>query len=150
MENNNFNEMNNEQNMYVPQGTEFPENKAQSSGRNKMMVIIGSILGVIGCFLPFATVSLLGFSQSITFMEGDGIIVLILSIVAIVLAVLKLERFSFIPSGIALLVTLYDSMNMASVASESYGVASMAIGAYVVILAIAVAVVGSILALLKK
>ena len=40
----------------------------------QIVVAIAAVIQVIACFLPFATVSVLGFSQSITWVDGDGIL----------------------------------------------------------------------------
>ncbi len=110
-----------------------------SGNTGKLMVLIGSVVAIVGCFLPFASVSAFGFSTSVSFIEGDGVFVLIFSIVSIVLAFIK-TKFCWIANVLALLVTIYDSFNI--ITELSFG--SLAIGAYAIIIASIVSIVGSL------
>ena len=48
------------------------------------------ILAIISCFLPFASVSIFGYSQSVSLMDGgDGIICIALVVVALILSYLQ-------------------------------------------------------------
>lgn len=109
-----------------------------SNNTGKLMVLIGSVVAIVGCFLPFASISILGFSESISFIEGDGVFVLVLSIVSIILAFFK-TKLCWIANGLALLVTLYDCFNIATEMSISL----LSFGAYAIIIASIVAIVGS-------
>lgn len=58
--------------------------------KNRMWITLGGLaLALIGCFLPFAKASVLGFSQSVKYTDGDGILVIIAVIVSAVLVFLK-------------------------------------------------------------
>lgn len=117
-----------------------PQNSGNSSmDPSKLMILIGSVVAIIGCFLPFASVSMFGVSASVSYMEGDGVIVLVLSIVAIALAFFK-TKLAFIASGLGLIVTLYDSFKI--VTEMSFDV--LGLGAYIIIIASIVAIVGSV------
>jgi len=99
-----------------------------------LMLLIGNIVAIVGCFLPF--VSLWGFSAS--YIEGDGIFVLILCLVSIALAFFK-ANFAFIANIVALVITFIAIANAASFSLEVLG-----IGAYAIIIANIVAIIGSI------
>ncbi len=83
--------------------------------KNRMWIGIGACVAVvIGCFLPFASVSAFGISQSVNFIEGDGKIVLITAVISGVLLYLqngKYQKYSWISSAIGLFITLYDAAN---------------------------------------
>jgi hypothetical protein len=79
----------------------------------KLLSFGGCILGAIGLFLPFASVSYLGVSKSVNFIDGDGVIVLITLIVAAVMMFSdKLSKVSLIPLAIGLGITIYDATNV--------------------------------------
>ena len=117
--------------------------------KNRMWITLGGLaLAIIACFMPFAKVSIFGYSQSINYIDGgrDGIIVIIAAIAAGVLVFLKKEKFSLIPSGIAALVTIYDIINVAKVAGgSSLGGVSISIGAILILVGIIVAIVCPVL-----
>lgn len=113
--------------------------------KNRMWITLGGLaLVIIACFLPFAKVSVFGYSQSINYIDGgrDGIIVIIAAIVAGVLVFLKKEKFSVIPSGIAALVTIYDIINVSKVSGgTSLAGVSVSIGAILILVGLIVAIV---------
>ena len=113
--------------------------------KNRMWIILGGLaLAIIACFLPFAKVSVFGYSQTINYIDGgrDGIIVIIAAAVAGVLVFLKKEKFSVIASGIGAIVTIYDIINVAKVAGgSSFGGVSISIGAILILVGLVVAIV---------
>ena len=113
--------------------------------KNRMWITLGGLaLVIIACFMPFAKVSVFGYSQSINYIDGgrDGIIVIIAAIVAGVLVFLKKEKFSIIPSGIAALVTIYDIINVSKVSGgTSLAGVSVSIGAILILVGLIVAIV---------
>ena len=92
----------------------------------------GCILMILGNFLPFATatVSLFGYSQSesIKFIDGDGVFVLIAAIVTAILLYFKKEKFSLIPTAIALAVTINAIVNVESELGNTMGMATISYG----------------------
>ena len=91
----------------------------------KLLGIVGAIVTLIGIFLPFATVSanILGYkaSESVSFIEGDGIIVLILTIITLLILFadmlsakvaffekLAKAKLVLIPTVISIIVLIYD------------------------------------------
>lgn len=102
-----------------------------------MLILLGgNLLAIIGCLLPFVSVSFLGVDMNVSYMEGDGKIVFALCVVSMVLAFVKL-KFAFVPNIIALLVTFVGIANTAELSLEFLG-----IGAYIIVIANVVAILG--------
>ena len=100
-----------------------------------IMALISTIITLIATFLPYAKVSLFGFSQSITYASTeDGKILLVLLIAAGVIYYLKRDGIGFLVSVAVLLVIIIDFIGMNDTVSESYGMAQPAIGCYLLIL----------------
>ena len=105
----------------------------------------GCILMLLGNFLPFVTVTVSIFgiskSESIKFIDGDGMFVIIAAIVTAVLLYLKKEKFSLISTGIALAVTLYDISNAESMVGNALGLGdiSYGIGFWVILIGVVLA-----------
>lgn len=99
------------------------------------MLMLGNIFSIVGCFLPFAQV----FFLSVPYIEGDGMIVLVLNIVGIIITLIK-PKIGFIANVLALVVTAVGVANMAELSLELLGV-----GAYLIIIANVVAIIGSFL-----
>ena len=115
---------------------------------NKKYVGVGGcVLALIGLFLPFATVSatmIIKYSQSVKFIDGDDGKLVLLALVAagVLFFIDKIkEKFTLIPLGIALAITIYDGLNIASKTKDlgSYVKASLGIGFYITLLGILVA-----------
>lgn len=117
--------------------------------KNIFWIIMGGlILATLGLFLPFASVSFLGYKQSVSFISADGKLVLICLIATAVLFYLKKEKISLIPIGIGAIITIYDSINVGKVLGEASKLvkATFGVGFYLVIIGIVV----SLIALLYK
>ena len=100
-----------------------------------IMALISTIITLIATFLPYAKVSLFGFSQSIIYASTeDGKILLVLLIAAGVIYYLKRDGIAFLVSVAVLLVIIIDFIAMNDTVSESYGMAQPAIGCYLLIL----------------
>lgn len=91
--------------------------------------IIATIVAIISVFLPWASVSFLGLAANASFIQGDGIITLIIAVIALLLFICKRDGFASILSIISLIIVLYDITNIMS----TY-VASLEIGAYLLLL----------------
>ena len=101
---------------------------------NKLL-LGGNVLSIIGCFLPFVSV----FGYDYPYIKGDGIIVLVLCIVSMVLAFLNKAKISCVANVLALIVTFMGISKLAEISLEFLGV-----GAYLIIIANIVAIVGSV------
>lgn len=112
--------------------------------KNRMWITLGGLaLAIIACFMPFAKVSVFGYSQTVALIDtkSAGIIVMIASIVAGVLVFLKKEKFSVIASGIAAIVTIYNIIDVAKVAGgTSLAGVSISFGAILILVGIIVAI----------
>lgn len=117
------------------------QDTSAQANKTKLMIIVGSIVMCIACFMPFFKVTLFGASASAPYTDGDGVIVIILAIIAALLAGFRLQKFSLIPTIIALFLTLYD---VAHISERSEGLGSPAIGAYLVIIGSVIAIAGGI------
>lgn len=113
--------------------------------KTKLLGIVGAIVTIIGVFLPFATVSanILGYkaSESVSFIEGDGIFVLILSIVALLMLFsnmlankvaffgkLSKPKLVLIPTVLSIIVLVYDMINAGEVVGELGGLVKVSYG----------------------
>lgn len=114
----------------------------------QVILFAASAINIIACFLPFATVSFLGLSSSVSWIEGDGIIAIICVVVACILTFINKKVFALIPAVINLLVIVYDCISGAGVSADigDYGSVGLGIGAYLALLAaivvLAMAVLG--------
>ena len=129
----------------------------------KYIGLVGCIVVVLATFLPFVkvTVSLFGYSssQSVKFVDGDGVIVIVLAIIAGAMIfgktmknlkifninLEKLLRFwwgPLVPIGLATLITVYDAINVNDVAGTygSYATISFGIGFYLILLGLIVSI----------
>lgn len=113
--------------------------------KTKLLGIIGAALTIIGVFLPFATVSasILGYkaSQSVNFIEGDGVFVLILTIVALLMIFadvlankvaffgkLTKAKLVLIPTVISIIILIYDMANAGDVTGSYGGIVKVSYG----------------------
>ncbi len=96
----------------------------------------GCVLMIIGCFLPFATVSALGLSQSVNYIDGDGVFVVIAAVVAAILIYLKKGKLILIPSLISAAFVIYDAASGSSAASSSLANVSFGIGFFLIVIGI--------------
>jgi len=100
----------------------------------KILGIIGNVLLIIAVFLPIYSVSILGYTQSVSYIQGDGVIVLILAIVNLVLIFAdkigeKVEffkkltnpKFTLIPTAIIAIMLIMLSTSFSSSGLSSLG-----------------------------
>ena len=64
--------------------------------------LLGCILGIIGCFLPFITILEIKYS----YIKGEGFLLSGLLIITMILIIIKKEKFSIIPVIMSLLLFL--------------------------------------------
>ena len=79
---------------------------------------LGCALATVGCFLPFASV--LGISVS--YMSGNGKILLVAMIISAVLMYMKKEKASLIPSCIGALIFLNNAFKVIGMSGASLGI----------------------------
>jgi hypothetical protein len=112
--------------------------------------VIGAAITIIALFLPFATISVLGLTQSIKFIDGDGVFVLILTIISLVMIFADIiasklpestnakvkaffkklanPKFLLIPTIISAIILIVDTSNASDVGTSYYGLASVSYG----------------------
>ena len=111
--------------------------------KQKLFTLIAAGLGAIATFLPWASVSMMGFSKSVSGTAGDGILTLILFIVIIVLALagnlanMVTKIITALLSVGCLAIGIYDMGNL----DKFGGIAETGIGLYLLIVA-SIAVIG--------
>ena len=106
----------------------------------KWIGVAGCALMIIGCFLPFATVSLLGVSETISLFKAGtlGIILIIAAIISgVIMLVTKKPKLSLITTIISALLVI---LNISSAKSYS-SMMKYGIGLYVVIIGLVIAIV---------
>ena len=119
-----------------------------------LYIILGSIgflLVFLGCLAPFATAHALFLSDSINYISGDGVIIVIISLVGFILLLLKQGWISFALSIISLILTLIDATNV-STSSFEYEFVSVNLdyGFYLIVIGLVLAMIMSILVSVKK
>lgn len=116
----------------------------------KLMMLIGAVVSIISTFLPFATASAFGMSETVSYVnggEGDGIIAIILSVVVLVLVFLnKPRKFSVIPAGLTICMLVYEMISLSDAADSAFGLAevSMGIGFWLILAANIAIIVGAV------
>ncbi|PLS27015.1 dihydrolipoamide acetyltransferase [Bifidobacterium anseris] len=82
--------------------------------------VVAAVLAIIAMFLPCVTVSVGGlFSQTVSLIQGDGWIVLILAIAVAVLAVIRQALAAFVVAVLNFLLWLFETVNTGHVAGEA-------------------------------
>ncbi|MBR3003233.1 MAG: hypothetical protein IKF38_06770 [Clostridia bacterium] len=93
----------------------------------KILGIVGNALLAVGTLLPMVSVSVFGISQSVSYISGDGIFVLILSIIALLMIFadklsakvaffdkLTNPKLTLIPTALSALLLIIDTANVSS------------------------------------
>ena len=119
---------------------------------SKLLGIIGNAVLLVGTFLPMYTISFFGISSSVSYVQGDGIFVIILSIIALLMifadklaekvpffSKLTNPKLTLIPTAISAILLV---IAITSVAGSGYGsLFSFGIGFYLMIIGLVAAVV---------
>lgn len=120
----------------------------------QIVVAIAAVIQVIACFLPFATVSVLGFSQSITWADGDGIFAIILAVLAVVMVFLNRNVtyiIAMVAAAINVILIIYDGfIGYASELGDYSGMVSRGAGIYIFIIGAIAMVAGTVLLFVKE
>ena len=115
----------------------------QMSGA-KVIALFGFAGVILGAFLPWAHVLFF----SVSGLDGDGVITLILGVIGAALITFGRRGTTTLVAALVGVVAcgigLYDSVNLSIVAQESAGTASVGAGLWLTIFASALAVVASV------
>ena len=113
----------------------------------KILGIIGAILLIIGNFFTFASVKVLWVEQSVSFIEGDGVFVLISGIISLLIIFidfilskipegklkflfeLRNQKFVLVPAIISAIILFIDG-------SESFDYGSAGLGFYLLLIGV--------------
>ena len=113
----------------------------------KILGIIGAILLIIGNFFTFASVKVLWVEQSVSFIEGNGVFVLILGILALLIVFIDFI-LSKIPEGklkflfklrnqkIVLIPAIISAIILFIDGSESFELGSAGLGFYLLLIGV--------------
>ena len=113
--------------------------------KDKIVGIAGAALAAIGVFLPFVSASIIGYSVSVKYSEGDGIYVLFAIIAALVMLFLidkwsKAKNTGLGLVGLAAGITLYDGIIGGGKAVKEIkalgGSVNLGIGFYIILVGI--------------
>ena len=118
--------------------------KIEKSILGKIFEIIGVILLMVGCFLPLYKIALFGLT--ISYIDGDGIFILLLSVIIIILILCKKQKFVVIPLVFTLIVLIYDFLNISKL--KDFG--SLQIGFYCILLGFVICVIGTAYSIKKE
>lgn len=117
----------------------------------KLGIIISGAVLILSSFLPYVSVSVFGFSQSQSLIDGgDGFFFIALGIAAIVGAVMKLTRPTLIIGAVAAVFSVYEMINANSVLGDYAAFIDKGMGYYLNLISAIVLVVFCVLAALAE
>lgn len=127
---------------YAPAGAEFK----RKFNAGHFAVMGGSLFCLISVFLPFLTVSLFGYSESMSlFKDGeDGVIFLITAIVVFALSMLRVNTLNIILTLIQGIFAVYETMSAKDELSDYGSMVQYGAGFYLLLIGGIVAFVGAI------
>ena len=130
---------------YAPAGAEFK----RKFNAGHFAVMGGSLFCLISVFLPFLTVSLFGYSESMSlFKDGeDGVIFLIMAIMIIALSMLRVNTLNIILTLIQGIFAVYETMSAKDELSDYGSMVQYGAGFYLLLIGGIVAFVGAIIGL---
>lgn len=130
---------------YAPAGAEFK----RKFNAGHFAVMGGSLFCLISVFLPFLTVSLFGYSESMAlFKDGeDGVIFLITAIVIFALSMLRVNTLNIILTLIQGIFAVYETMSAKDEPSVYGSMVQYGAGFYLLLIGGIVAFVGAIIGL---
>ena len=97
------------------------------------------IAGVVGCFLPFYTVSIWGISASAKFTDGslNGILVVLALIAAAALLFIKIKNYAMISLGLVGFSLVYTLYQWYDISQNDMGIGSMGLGFWIILASLA-------------
>ena len=130
---------------YAPAGAEFK----RKFNAGHFAVMGGSLFCLISVFLPFLTVSLFGYSESMAlFKDGeDGVIFLITAIVIFALSMLRVNTLNIILTLIQGIFAVYETMSAKDELSDYGSMVQYGACFYLLLIGGIVAFVGAIIGL---
>lgn len=129
-----------------------PAPSAIGSDKLKLGVLIASAVVILSTFLPYATVSLFGFSESVSLLEGgDGWFFIAASAVAIVGVLINKPILPLVGGVITALISLFEIVDMKTQLGDYSSMVDMSMGFYLSLVgSIALAVLGVLVFLNAK
>lgn len=116
-----------------------------------MIVLVGAVLMVLATFLPYVKVSILGYSESTTLLEGgDGKFFIIAAIIVAVFTIIKKWAFQLIGAVISVGLMVVEAIDTSDVISQFDGFGERSIGFYLMVISAIVMIGGSLAKKLVK
>lgn len=108
--------------------------KVKEKKKRNLIGIVACIVALIAIFLPYTTVSVLGFKNSASFMQTDyGFILLIVELIVLILYILNFKIVTIVMAVIHLIIVL-----AAYALLSTFNVGTMGLGMYLLVLSSAV------------
>ena len=109
----------------LPDNLDFRDNRGQWIATDVVLILIGSVLVILGCFAPLMTLPIVGSLTYFAGGRGDGTFAMGLAVIAAILALAGKPRWSIVPGILELvlitftLVSLYSRLSDLGPATEA-------------------------------
>lgn len=138
-------------------GTPLEKMASGTPGKKNINIpaIASGALAILGVFLPYLSVSFMGFSDSL-YLFGDnsypfwGVMLLLASIVVCALAALKMNKGVLIAGGIDLLLFFITLIVIITDAGDAWPYANLSVGFYFMLLGILAAIASAVATIVMK
>lgn len=124
-----------------------------------VLSLVGAAIGIAGCFMPMASVSMPGYEDQVTWMQTGGVIYIVIVAVAVGLALFRLYGPACVVSGVAAVLAVVAVMNVKSQLEQagigglnmvSLGVGQLETGAYLPAAGALVVLAATVFGLLRR
>lgn len=105
----------------------------------------GALICIFGCLLPFLNADIVIFKFSVSFIEGDGIIICILMAISIILSLIKLQKINIIPVILSADILYHDGKSVLEDEMTHFGT-----GFYCIIIGLIILLAGSLISFKGK
>lgn len=79
-----------------------------------LLIISGSLLMVLGAFLPLVSLPIVGSVNYFNNGQGDGVFIVLLAVITAALAFTKVAKFAWIPAALAGALIVFTVVNLVS------------------------------------
>lgn len=115
-----------------------------------LIAIAFVIMEAIGCFLPFMRISVLGYSESVRWIDGAGVLAIISLVIAVVMILIR-KKATYIVAILFEIINVILVVRDALISIGEYkSMVSFEVGAYIVIPASVIILITTIVALIKE
>jgi hypothetical protein len=96
----------------APENLDFRDDRGRSVAIDVVIVLIGSVLVVLGCFAPIVYVPVIGEVNYFGRGSGDGIFAIGFAVIAVVLALAGRTRWAVVPGILELALITFTFVNL--------------------------------------